>query len=89
MSKSNPDDHWLVRPKNIRRLWQIFAGILVLTVLVQLVIKIKGYVGVDGWFGFGAVFGFAACVAMILFAKLLGVFLKRSEHYYDEEEDNA
>ncbi|MCW8879083.1 MAG: hypothetical protein OQK51_18680 [Kangiellaceae bacterium] len=89
MSKSNSDDHWLVRPKTIRLLWQIFAGILALTVLAQFVIKIKGYVGVDGWFGFGALFGFAACVAMVLFAKLLGVFLKRGENYYDEEEDNA
>lgn len=89
MSKSNSHDHWLVRPKTIRRLWQIFAGVLALTVLVQLVIKIKGYVDVDSWFGFGAVFGFAACVAMVLFAKLLGVFLKRHEGYYDEEEDNA
>lgn len=89
MSNSNSNDHWLVRPKTIRLLWQIFAGVLALTVLAQLVIKIKGYVGVDSWFGFGAVFGFAACVAMVLFAKLLGVLLKRDEQYYNEEEDNA
>lgn len=89
MNKSNSDDHWLVRPKTIRLLWQIFAGVLALTVLLQLFIKIKGYVGVDGWFGFGALFGFTACVAMVLLAKLLGVFLKRGERYYDKEEDNA
>ena len=89
MSESNHDDHWLVRPRTIRLLWQIFAGILALTVLAQVGVKIKGYVGVDSWFGFGAFFGFAACVAMVLFAKLLGLVLKRDEHYYDEGDDNA
>lgn len=89
MSDLNSDNHWLVRPKTIRLLWQIFAGVLALIVLAQLAIKIKGYFGVDGWFGFGAAFGFLSCVAMVLFAKLLGKFLKRSEDYYDNGSDDA
>ena len=36
----------------------------------------------DAWFGFGAVFGFAACVAMVLVAKALGLVLKRDDDYY-------
>ena len=89
MSDSNSDNHWLVRPTTIRRLWQIFIGILALTVLAQLVIKIKGYFGIDGWFGFGAAFGFLSCVAMVLFAKLLGTLLKRGEDYYRDGSDDA
>ncbi|TQV74931.1 hypothetical protein FLL45_08205 [Aliikangiella marina] len=94
MSNPNTDDHWLVRPKTIRYLWYILYGVLALTVLAQIFIKVKGYVGVDGWFGFGAIFGFASCLAMVLFAKLLGMFLKRDEEYYKEDEtteggDNA
>ncbi|GGA73383.1 hypothetical protein GCM10011369_13910 [Neiella marina] len=83
------DDHWLVRPKTIRLLWLAFSVVLTLTVLAQLVISIKGYVGVDSWFGFGAAFGFLSCVAMVLFAKLLGKVLKRREDYYREGADDV
>ena len=79
------DDSWLVRPATIRWLWRIFAGVLALTVIAQLAIYVKGYFGVDDWFGFGAAFGFLSCVAMVLFAKLLGVFLKRGEDYYGDD----
>lgn len=89
MSKSNPqNDSWLVRPTTVRLLWRVFIVILALTVLAQLVIKVKGYFGLDSWFGFAAVFGFLACVAMVLLAKLLGTVLKRDEHYYDDRVDN-
>ncbi len=86
MSERNKatDDHWLTRPATIKWLWVGFSAVLALTVLAQLVIKIKGYFGVDGWFGFGAGFGFLACVAMVLVAKALGVVLKRPESYYDD-----
>ena len=77
-------DHWLVRPGTIRLIWRVFIAVLAATVLAQLLIAIKGYFGVDGWFGFGAAYGFLACLAMVLFAKLLGVVLKRDENYYSE-----
>ena len=82
MNKTPDSDHWLVRPATIRRLWQVSAAVLALTVLLQLSIKVKGYFGVDGWLGFGALYGFLACVAMVLFAKVLGPLLKRGEDYY-------
>ena len=47
----------------------------------------KGKFGVDGWLAFGAVFGFLSCLAMVLFAKGLGWFLKRDENYYRERDD--
>jgi len=78
------DDHWLSRPGTIRGLWIGFAVMLALTVLAQLVITVKGYFTVDGWIGFGAVFGFAACVAMVIVAKLLGMLLKRRDDYYED-----
>ena len=61
---------------------------LAITVLAQLGIKVKGYFGVDGWFGFGAVFGFLSCLAMVLFAKVLGKLLKRDEKFYAGSEDD-
>ena len=84
MSSSPNNDHWLVRPRTIRWLWIIFSIVLALTVLAQIVIKVKGYFGVDGWFGFGAAFGFLVCMVLILIAKVLGRFLKRDEHFYDD-----
>ena len=83
MNQPTPNDHWLVRPENIRRIWIIFSAVLAATVLAQIFIKVKGYFGVDGWFGFAAVFGFLCCALMVLLAKVLGAFLKRPEHYYD------
>ena len=82
----NNDDAWLARPSTIRLLWRVFAGVLAVSVAVQLLFKVKGYFGVDGWLGFGAVFGFLSCLAMVLFAKALGWFLKRDEDYYREQE---
>lgn len=78
------DDHWLSRPTTIRRLWIVFAAILVLTVGAEFLIHIKGYFGYDDWPAFGAVFGFGACVAMVLLAKGLGLLLKRRDDYYHD-----
>lgn len=80
----NDDDHWLTRPRTIRKLWIGFVIVLALTVLAQGLIGIKGYFGIDGVFGFAAVYGFGCCLLMVLFARLLGVLLKRSENYFDE-----
>lgn len=82
--KPSDNDHWLVRPATIRKLWVSFVVVLALTVLAQLVIVIKGYFVVDGWLGFGAIFGFLCCVAMVLVAKGLGLLIKRPESYYDD-----
>ena len=79
-------DHWLVRPKTIKRIWQISIVLLTALVLLQLVIKVKGYFVIDGWVGFGAYYGFLSCVAKGIVAKLLGFVLKRDENYYAEGE---
>ena len=72
MNEREPD-HWLVRPETIRWIWRVSLAVLAITVLLQLVIKIKGY---------GAAFGFLSCLAMVLVAKGLGFLLKRDEDYY-------
>ena len=88
MTDTSKNDHWLVRPATIRLLWQIFAGVLAFAVVAQIIFGVKGYFGVDGWLGFGAVFGFLACLVMVLFAKGLGVFLKRDQGYYEDQESD-
>jgi hypothetical protein len=78
-----PETHWLGRPATIRRLWQAFAAILIVSVLAQALVHMHAYFGFDGWFGFNAAFGFASCVGMVLFAKVLGMLLKRPDDYYE------
>jgi len=86
MNDNPENDSWLVRPGSIRLLWRVLWAVLALTVLAQLLIKVKGYFGVDDWIGFGAVFGFLSCLAMVLVAKFLGIFLKRKDDYYRVED---
>jgi hypothetical protein len=87
-SSPGEDDAWLARPSSIRLLWRLFYLVLAASVAAQLVIKVKGYFGVDGWFAYGAVYGFLACVVMVVFAKILGRFVKRGEDYYRVGEDD-
>lgn len=89
MKDRTQQDHWLVRPTTIRKLWWGFSIVLALTVAAQLFVYVKGYFGADGWFGFGAAFGFLSCLAMVLVAKGLGVFLKRQEDYYAPGDDDV
>ncbi len=77
-------DHWLVRKTTIRLLWRIFIAVLVVTVLLDLGVEHHPHFGIEGTVGFGAWFGFAACAALVLGAKALGVFLKRPDTYYDD-----
>ena len=83
MKHPRPGKHWLERPATVAKLWRGGIAVLALTLLAELLYESHPHFGVDGLFGFNAAFGFAACVAMVLFAKLLGVFLKRDEDYYD------
>lgn len=82
-----PETPWLSRPTTIRRLWLAFAAILIVSVLAQALVHMHAYFEVDGWFGFNAAFGFLSCVGMVLFAKLLGLLLKRPDDYYDRESE--
>jgi hypothetical protein len=77
-------DHWLARPGTIRLLWVVFGVILTALVLADLVVQHHPLFGLDGTFGFGAWYGFAACIALVLFAKMLGAVLKRPDTYYDD-----
>jgi hypothetical protein len=77
-------DHWLARPRTLRRLWQIFIAVLALTVLAQLAIEAQPHFAVESMFGFNALYGFLACAALILIARGLGFVLKRRDTYYDD-----
>jgi len=76
--------HWLLRPRTIRGLWIGFAVALALLVLADVLIHPQAVFGVDGTFAFYAWYGLLTCLAMVLFAKGLGVVLKRPDTFYDD-----
>ena len=86
---ARPDEpvHWLVRPRTVRGLWIGFGLILTVLVLGDFLVHGHPGFGVDGTFGFYAWYGLGTCVAMVLFAKALGLAFKRSDTYYDPEPD--
>lgn len=77
-------DHWLTRPRTIRRLWAVFLAALALTVLAGLAVELHPHFAVERLFGFNALYGFLACAALILVAKALGLVLRRRDTYYDD-----
>lgn len=80
--------HWLVRPGTIRRLWIGFAVVLGLTIAAEPFIDRHPHFTVDGLLSFNAIYGFLACVGLILVAKLIGLALKRPDDYYSSDGDD-
>ncbi len=76
--------HWLYEPTQHRRLWVAFIVVLTLTVVAELIWPIHGHFDIESLFGFNALYGFIVCALMIAFAKLLALWLKRPDTYYDE-----
>ncbi|MGB5306785.1 MAG: hypothetical protein WBO06_13915 [Gammaproteobacteria bacterium] len=67
----------------MRRLSVIFTVLLGVSVLAEFLVHTHARFGVDGSYGFHAWFGGVACAAIIAVSKLLGIFLKRKDTYYD------
>jgi hypothetical protein len=80
---------WLLRKENIRTLWIMFIAILVITVIAGFFVHQHESFGIEDSYGFFAWYGFITCVGMVVFAKLLGIFLKRPENYYDPENTDS
>lgn len=81
--------HWLYRKENLPKLWVIQIVILMLALLPEFFIHHHAYFNEQGFdldssFGFYAWYGFITCAGMVAVAKILGIFLKRKDTYYDE-----
>jgi hypothetical protein len=72
----------LSRPGTIRTLWIVFIVVLAATVAAELLVHLHPRFRLERWFGFHAAWGFLSCVAMVLFANFLGLFLRRPDDYY-------
>lgn len=88
-SDNNNTKHWLYRRQNRPKLWIILVVILLAVLLPDFFIhphhnfEDQGVL-VDGSWGFYGWYGFISCVVMVVLAKLIGIFLKRKESFYDD-----
>ncbi|MCB1800642.1 MAG: hypothetical protein KDI82_03035 [Gammaproteobacteria bacterium] len=93
---NTPDDkiarshtHWLYRQENRPKLWAIQFAVLLLALLPEFFVEhhphlTGGRFTLDASFAFFAWYGFLTCAGMVAVAKVLGIFLKRNENYYDD-----
>jgi len=71
------------KPENVRRLRKGFFIALVLVLLAEAFVDMRGEFHVEHFFGFYAVYGFISYVSLIFIAKFLRRILMRREDYYD------
>ncbi len=83
MEKKKEYLKFLENPKNIKLLWILLYASCGFLVLLDLFIPREVAFGFDGFFGFYGILGFISCAVLILISKLLGLFLKVREDYYD------
>lgn len=77
--------YWLDEPGNVQKIiWALFAVCAALFLADAFYHK-HSHFEAENFFGFYAIFGFVVCVALVLAAKGMRVFLMRSEDYYDAE----
>ena len=75
--------NWFYRESSVRKIWIGAIVILALTVIAELFVKLHPHFKIESVFSFHALYGFLTCVAMVIFAKLLGYLIKRKDDYYD------
>ncbi len=76
--------HWLYKKESIKKAWIFGVIVLLISVMVEIVVRLHADFYLADWFSFNAVFGFISCVVMVVFARLLGFLIKRKEDYYDK-----
>lgn len=72
--------------RRIRFIKYLFGAMLLATLVAEKFMHAHGYFGIDQTPFFYAWFGFSSCLMIIFISKFLGLFLKRSDRYYDEDD---
>ena len=79
-------EHWLDDQRNVKKLWRGFLVVLALTVIAGFFVDLHPHFEIESWFAFNAAYGFITCLLMIVGAKALGLFLKKPDSYYAQDE---
>ncbi|MEQ1889332.1 MAG: hypothetical protein ABL951_09160 [Alphaproteobacteria bacterium] len=75
--------YWLDRPANVKRIIHVLFLLCAGLAALDLMLPRHSVFFFEAWPGFYAWFGFAACVGLVLAAKLIRRLLMRPEDYYD------
>ena len=83
--------YWIDDLRNVNKIFWSLAAVCVLLVIGYVIyvesnkadVREHVHYSWETWFGFYGIYGFVCCVALVLAARLLRVFLKRDEDYYD------
>jgi hypothetical protein len=81
----NHNTHWLQRPGTTRLLKIALGVLLVLSLIPDFFIHQHAYFGIEDRFGFYAWYGFGAAVVLVVVAKVLGIFIRRKDTYYERD----
>jgi hypothetical protein len=77
---------WMKMEQWIARAWMGFMVLLFVTLGAEMIVDSHPIFGPEKLPFFYAWFGFVACSIMVVLSKVLVIFLKRPEEYYEEEE---
>ena len=74
---------WFDKEKNVSLLKKFFYGSLVFLILIDFFIHKHVPFQWAGYPIFFVAYGFVACYVIVYFSKLVGLWLKKREDYYD------
>ena len=78
------DTPWLERPGSVNKIVIALCVVCALLFIADAFYKKKTHFDFENWFGFYALYGLVMCVALVLAAKVMRIFLMRDEDYYDD-----
>jgi uncharacterized membrane protein len=84
--KDTKQSKLLPQSRSARMLWILLCLLAVFSLVSELFIHRHPHFGIDAFFGFYTVLGALSCAGLILMGKFIGLFLKRRENYYQEEQ---
>lgn len=80
-----PYRHWLDDPSNVKKIVRALFVVCGLLFVADAFYEKHSHFEAENIFGFYAIYGFVMCVALVLAAKVLRIFLMRDEDYYDRD----
>lgn len=84
MSRKASSTHIFDNPKNVERLLNGLYFICILLVIADFIIHRHTTMAWEKIPAFYAIYGFAACVVLVVLAKMMRKVVMRKEDYYDE-----
>lgn len=82
------DKRWLDDSRNVDRVVHGLYAACVFLVVLDFFIHRHETLDFAHWFGFYAWYGFVACTGLVLAAKVLRIFVKRDEDYYQRARED-